>query len=620
MGLFSFILLLFGALSFPSSGHAQTVNGTVCLVSPGSAGCPISAAPLAQTLGNQLRVAVFLQGLNVVSGFDVTLLADHTILKPIGASLNGSILPSPQQVVVECLGGILVTGNVCSSNDNFDTLHFTVVACPGCISTVATGLLFTAMYNVTSATLGIPLAYQASCTGTSVSDGTCVTISGGSPTPIPENLQTAIFTTSTSPAFVMTASPTSISLIQNSSGTSTITITSVNDFSDTVNLATTVSPPGPIIALSPASVTLDPNQTQTSIATISTPSSPTGAYSITITGISTSFVRAVSIIVTVNPLPQPDFSLNASPTSLTVILGSSSSSTINLSSLNGFTGSVILTASVSSLGPSVFFSPANVTLPSGGTGTSTMTVLATSSTTPGFYSLLLIGRTGTDAFRTVGVFVTVPKPDFSMSQQGSDIGVIEGSSGSENILLTSFGGFNGALDLSASIPAPGLSVSLNPTSVVLSSGWNATSTVTVTATPSTPPGSYLVTVTGASGTISHKLIISITVFPQPDFTLTADRVSFIVHKGSIGAFVIIIAGQNGFFGTLTGSSTVSPVVKNGPSSPAPFSVLLSSGATATLPMTIDTSQNTRMGTYTITVSLISGSLSHRLVVTVIVTH
>ena len=62
MGLLSFILLLFGAFSFPSLGQVQAVNGAVCLVSFGATGCPTSAAQFTQTLGNQLRVAVFLQG------------------------------------------------------------------------------------------------------------------------------------------------------------------------------------------------------------------------------------------------------------------------------------------------------------------------------------------------------------------------------------------------------------------------------------------------------------------------------------------------------------------------------------------------------------------------------
>src|SRR5215469_14665509 len=99
--------------TFTSPAHAQ-FTGTVCLVANGSSACPSSPPTITGTVGTQLRVAVFIQGSDALNGFDVTLLANHLILKPAGADLTGTVLPGPgQSVVVECIGGVLVMGNVC---------------------------------------------------------------------------------------------------------------------------------------------------------------------------------------------------------------------------------------------------------------------------------------------------------------------------------------------------------------------------------------------------------------------------------------------------------------------------------------------------------------------------
>src|SRR6266704_3468928 len=68
--------------------------------------------------------------------------------------------------------------------------------------------------------------------------------------------------------------------------------------------------------------------------------------------------------------PAPGFSIEANPTSLSFQQGSSGTSIIALTSLNGFSGSLALSGSASPLGPTVSFSSASVTLSSGGTATS----------------------------------------------------------------------------------------------------------------------------------------------------------------------------------------------------------------------------------------------------------
>ena len=88
------------------------------------------------------------------------------------------------------------------------------------------------------------------------------------------------------------------------------------------------------------------------------------------------------------PVP-PGFALSASPSSLTLAQGASGTSTITVSGSGGFAGSVTLAASGLPGGVTASFSP-NPT-----TGSSVITLTASSSATPGNYSPVITGTSGT---------------------------------------------------------------------------------------------------------------------------------------------------------------------------------------------------------------------------------
>jgi hypothetical protein len=105
----------------------------------------------------------------------------------------------------------------------------------------------------------------------------------------------------------------------------------------------------------------------------------------------------------------PDFLMTASPTSLMIRERSSATSLIGLTSLNGFTGTVGLSGVVSPLlkhGPSVTLSPISVTLSSGGSGSSTLTVDTGRNTPTGTYTVTVNGTSGSIT-HSVNVTVTV---------------------------------------------------------------------------------------------------------------------------------------------------------------------------------------------------------------------
>jgi plastocyanin len=96
----------------------------------------------------------------------------------------------------------------------------------------------------------------------------------------------------------------------------------------------------------------------------------------------------------------PEFSVTPSTSSLTVVQGASSTATITLTSLNGFSGSISLSAATLPSGPQLSLSPSSVSLSSGGSASSTLTVSTSPSgyyaspVSPGSYTLNVTASSG----------------------------------------------------------------------------------------------------------------------------------------------------------------------------------------------------------------------------------
>lgn len=100
----------------------------------------------------------------------------------------------------------------------------------------------------------------------------------------------------------------------------------------------------------------------------------------------------------------PDFSMSASPTSVSVVQGSSGSSTISTTVSGGFNSSVSLSASGQPSGVTVSFSPASIAAP--GSGTSTMSITVGSAAATGTYPIT-VTASGGSVTHTTSVSLTV---------------------------------------------------------------------------------------------------------------------------------------------------------------------------------------------------------------------
>ncbi|HYM78292.1 MAG TPA: hypothetical protein VE377_20130 [Candidatus Dormibacteraeota bacterium] len=209
----------------------------------------------------------------------------------------------------------------------------------------------------------------------------------------------------------------------------------------------------------------------------------------------------------------PDFSVAASPSSVTVTQGSNGTSTITVTSLNGFNSATTLSASGLPSGVTAAFSPNPVTPPANGNVTSTLTLTASSTATTGTATVTITGTSGSTTHTTT-VSLTVnaaAQPNFTIGASPSSVTVTQGGNGTSTITITSQNSFNSATALSASGLPSGVTAAFSPTSVTPPANGSSTSTLTLTASATATTGTATVTVTGTSGTLTHSTTISLTV-------------------------------------------------------------------------------------------------------------
>ncbi|MGH9362200.1 MAG: endopeptidase, partial [Thermoanaerobaculia bacterium] len=122
------------------------------------------------------------------------------------------------------------------------------------------------------------------------------------------------------------------------------------------------------------------------------------SYNVVAAGTSSACYGVASNCATVTPAPgppTPDFTLSCSPSSLTIPQGGSGTSTCTVGSVNGFASAVSLTCTGQPAGVSCGFVPNPVTPPSGGSANSTLTVSVAGSVAAGPYSFQVQGTSGT---------------------------------------------------------------------------------------------------------------------------------------------------------------------------------------------------------------------------------
>src|SRR6202789_3805209 len=140
---------------------------------------------------------------------------------------------------------------------------------------------------------------------------------------------------STSPAFAISASPASVSVLQGSSGASTITTAVSGGFSSTIALTATGQPTGVTATLSPTSIAAPGSGSSTLTLTVAT-STVAGTYTITVTGTGGGITHTATVALTVTAPTAGAFTISVSPASGSLRQGQSGTATVTTAVSGGF--------------------------------------------------------------------------------------------------------------------------------------------------------------------------------------------------------------------------------------------------------------------------------------------
>jgi hypothetical protein len=255
---------------------------------------------------------------------------------------------------------------------------------------------------------GLPAGATASLSPTSTTTTSALTIATGTAAPgtYPLTVKgtsgtlthtTAVTLTVTgAPDFALSANPPTVTATQGTSQPTTITVTPQNGFNGAVSLGVTGLPAGATGSFNPVSTST------TSVLTLGAGTAAAGTYIVTVTGTSGARTHAISVTFVVTAAPQPSFSVSASPASLTVRHGRSSTYTVTITRSGGFTGAVALSVTGQGTGVTATFNPASVT----GTS-STLTVTVANSATRNTTTLTITGSSAGVASKSTTVSLTV---------------------------------------------------------------------------------------------------------------------------------------------------------------------------------------------------------------------
>jgi len=620
---------------------AGPTSGVVCIASANASVCPVTPPVIpgpAPSPTSEFRVAVIANSSQALNGFDITLLANSSILKPSGVQL-GTLLANPR-AIVECVGGVNRLGSgACPVTDTAGTIQYVVVG--ELTFQDVTGVLFYAIYNVTSNSIASPIGFQTGCTNTSVSDGTCVSISGGATALVTETVQGAKF--SNRPYFDVVPSTTTIQVSRGDIAASGfVTVTSVNGFGGTsgatVDLSTSVSAavvlsPLPLFSVLPSSVTVAVGSDGLAGLTITVPdTTPPGSYILNLTGTSPGMPPNSATIRLI--VPVPDISMVVNPYNLFFNATYSGTSLITISSIGNFQGNVTISLTFPSQIHATLSdqkTSQTIMLTSKGSNTAALTV---SSTIAGGYFLNITATSGSLVHILT---ITILVRDFRMEAVGRFPGpliIVKGTTATEPILIAATNVYYNAtvtigpisilqIQSNGTVPSTGISVGCSPTQLSITSylqlvlGTNNT----FCAVTAYAIGNYTVTVAATSGsgfhTSSHSVSFQVTVVgvappPPPIFYISANSTMHPIAAGSNATLTITLSSINGFAGTITLTTAFFSETTVGVGFTAilnPTSVVLNSGGTAASVLLLATTRTTSADVYFVSVFGHSGNLT-----------
>jgi hypothetical protein len=308
--------------------------------------------------------------------------------------------------------------------------------------------------------------------------------------------------------FTLAAAPSTMTLTPGASGQVTLSSTAIGSFSGTIAVAVNGLPTG--VTVSPSTISLTSNNPV--VVTLTAASdAPATATPVQVSFVGTSgtlsHTATMQLTISVVGPTGPDFSISATPNTLTVAQGAQSREVqIAVTGVNGFAGDVAITAS--GLPTGVTMVPPSSTLQDGWSEAIVFEVAA--DATMGKATVTITGTSGVLTHTaTVALTVSGPAPlDFvALALSPTSETITVGSIGTVSVTASATSGYTGPVNVSASsLPA---GVTLRPATAVLTPG--VPQTFTLIATGKATPGTSTVTFLGQVNSVNGSADLALTL-------------------------------------------------------------------------------------------------------------
>lgn len=379
--------------------------------------------------------------------------------------------------------------------------------------------------------------------------------------------------------FTLSSSPSSQGVIAGSATSFTLGITPLAGFSGSVTFSVTGLPSG-----ASAQFTPNPASSSASMQVTTSASTPGGTSTLTITGVSGAITRTVTASLAVTT---PDFSLSATPGTRSIAAGLSTTYSIAINPVSGFSSNVALSVSGLPAGATADITPNPA-------GTSATLTVNTAASTPGGTSALSITGVSGALTRTASASLTVTTPDFSLGASPGTRSIAPGQSTTYAIAINPVSGFSSSVALSVSGLPAGASADFTPNPA------GTSATLTVTTDASTTGGTNVLTITGVAGLLTRTTTASLQI-TAPSFTLGATPASQSVAQGASANYSLTITPSGGFASDVALSISGLPAGTSAQFTPNP--------ATGTSSLVVSTTAATPAGTVALTITGVSGALT-----------
>ncbi|TMI20095.1 hypothetical protein E6H36_13210, partial [Candidatus Bathyarchaeota archaeon] len=404
-----------------------------------------------------------------------------------------------------------------------------------------------------------------------------VTITGTSTTG-PSSSITRSYPISITMDYSITPSPTALGIPFGSTGSSTISVSSIAGFTGTVSLGLTITPPGLSCFLT--NVSPSPSSANPTVTSLLSCHGYGGDYLVSISSNNGSASHTAYVIVGVS-----DFSITTAPVP-PLTPGASWNSSITLTPVGGFTGTVNLIPTSSNFSITANNNPGTVSLFPGGAGLYDASQWVAGSSSCCSFPIVL-GSTGNGyiyaaTFALLGgtVYLNRPAPPGLSSNVVRTITIHH---------LISY------VQISMQFPTSFFTFGVFWEYFYFSYGSSLMGTTSTT----TQPGSYLVTTTATSSMVTHTSTVLVNI---PDFKITAGQTSISTVVSATASSTITLTPIGGFTGTVNLALSTSP--------PAGILCWLSTTSITASGTSVLNCSGTAVGAYNVTVTGTSGSMTH----------